>query len=338
MSHPNGPTLPMVSLLAGLPMGALAVVVETGTTHLNARASELLGPVPGREGTPFSTLFGKGSLGHLLGSIGDGPALLRCHHPNRTAALVALEPGPMEHVLLCTVTPWSLASPSAEGLSHVISHDLREPYRMVHAFTDLVASDVDTTLSETGERHLGFLRGAIDRLGQQLGALTEYSRVETRGRSFSAVDLRSALDTAFDRVGPVPPDVDLDVQPKSGSVIVLGDAPQLAVALRALIDNAIKFRAPEAPRISISAHGPPGKVTITVTDNGIGIPEGDHERMFKMFQQRHPREEFSGIGLGLPLARHIAHRHGGACWLTSAPTGPGTRAHLTLHPAFGDDG
>jgi len=77
---------------------------------------------------------------------------------------------------------------------------------------------------------------------------------------------------------------------------------------------------------------------VSVVDNGIGVPEGDHERMFRMLQQRHPRGTYPGMGMGLPLARRIARRHGGDCWLTARPDDRGTLAQLSLQPAFGHDG
>lgn len=237
--------------------------------------------------------------------------------------------------MACTVVAWPPGAPvdppSEERLAHVVSHDLREPHRMIDAFLELLLREIEGPLTPRGERDLQFIRDATHRLGAQLEALTIYARLDTRAKTFDAVDLRAVVEKATRQL---PSDAELDIDRPAEPVIALGDPTQLTLGLYALLDNAFKFSHKGEARVRLAINQHHGSVVVSITDQGIGIPDGDHERMFRMFQQRHPRGDYPGLGMGLPLARRVAQRHGGACWLDAPPEGRGTVAHLSLQPAF----
>lgn len=321
-----------------LPVGAVAVETHTGRAEVNPLASNLLGPAPSPHAFVFDELFGDGALERLGQGPASIPCLFRTHHADAAHPVVDLRVGPWGPFVTCTVEPWSYAAPiddeADSGLAHVVSHDLREPYRMVDSFLELLVGEVGEPLTPRGKRGLVFLRDATHRLGAQLEALTSHMRLDTRGQAFSAVDLRLVVHEAERLVSS---DIPLEIDAPKHPFLVLGDPSQLARGLHALIDNAIKFRHTEEPRVRLDVQWCDGRVVVLVIDNGIGIPDGDHERMFRMFQQRHPRGDYPGMGMGLPLARRVAQRHGGRCWLSARPGERGTIARLSLQPAFGHD-
>jgi light-regulated signal transduction histidine kinase (bacteriophytochrome) len=94
--------------------------------------------------------------------------------------------------------------------------------------------------------------------------------------------------------------------------------------LQNLIGNAIKFaRSGISPHVRIAALRGEHEWQISVTDNGIGIDPEYYERIFRIFQRLHTREEFRGTGIGLAICQRIAERHGGRIWVESRP-GNGT--------------
>jgi signal transduction histidine kinase len=110
---------------------------------------------------------------------------------------------------------------------------------------------------------------------------------------------------------------------------VHGDEAQLDLLFQNLLDNALKFRGADPPRIRIEATEDPGFWHLRVQDNGTGIPVKDQERIFALFQRLHTAREAPGTGIGLALCRRIVARHGGRIWVESLP-GEGSTFHFTL--------
>jgi signal transduction histidine kinase len=93
----------------------------------------------------------------------------------------------------------------------------------------------------------------------------------------------------------------------------------LSLALRQLIDNALKYSPPASP-IDVVADLEGDRVVIRVRDRGPGIPERERERIFdKFYRPLAVRERVPGTGLGLYIAREILRTHGGDLWIESEP-------------------
>ena len=96
------------------------------------------------------------------------------------------------------------------------------------------------------------------------------------------------------------------------SCFVLGDQSQLHMAISNLIQNAINY-SPESTRVGVAVTCTDSLVELTVTDQGVGIPEKDLERIFERFYRVDPARsrETGGTGLGLSIVKHVASNHGG---------------------------
>lgn len=217
-----------------------------------------------------------------------------------------------------------------EQFLYAVSHDLQEPFRKVRTFGERMAAKLAGRLDEAAADDLARMLSAARRGQGMIEGLLVLSRIETHGGELSQVDLNETIARVLDdlsgaadacgaqvEVGPLP-----DVR---------ADASQMLLLFTALVDNALKFHAPDvAPRIRIAAD--PASVEacrIAVSDNGIGIDPQHAERIFMVFQRLHPREVYPGLGLGLTIARKIARRHGGDISVESAPD-RGSRFVVTL--------
>jgi two-component system sensor histidine kinase SenX3 len=107
---------------------------------------------------------------------------------------------------------------------------------------------------------------------------------------------------------------------RSPDAIVLGDGEQITMAVHNLIENAINY-SPENTKVSVTTEIEDGIVQISVTDQGIGIPESDQARIFERFYRVDPARsrETGGTGLGLSIVKHVATKHGGDVSVWSAP-------------------
>ena len=121
-------------------------------------------------------------------------------------------------------------------------------------------------------------------------------------------------------------------------VKVFGDRDQLLMAIHNLIENAINY-SPENTNVSISTSTEADIVTISVADQGIGIPESDLERIFERFYRVDPARsrETGGTGLGLSIVKHVAAKHGGEIKVWSSQNVGSTFAfRLPIYQTPGD--
>jgi light-regulated signal transduction histidine kinase (bacteriophytochrome) len=118
---------------------------------------------------------------------------------------------------------------------------------------------------------------------------------------------------------------------------VRGDRSLLTALLQNLIGNAIKFRGEEAPRVRVGVTRSGDMYEFSVSDNGIGIAPRYADRIFVIFQRLHPKEEYSGTGIGLAMCRKIVEFHGGEIWLDPDGADAGATFRFTLPVPPPDD-
>ncbi|MBF4162044.1 ATP-binding protein [Nocardioides acrostichi] len=261
--------------------------------------------------------------------------------PDRVLRVIATPiDGPAEDpqrrvvVVLTDVTLVDEERRSLASFAGIVAHDLLNPIGVVDGWAE--------ALQEAFEDH-GVVTSDVG------SPMVERVRRSARSMQHFVQDLL-AFTTARDRaIEPRPVDLSLlvgelaalrrDVTPAAGGpAIEVSPLPRVFVdpfLMRQLFDNllgnAVKYVAPgTVPHVCVdSVPGPAGFATLRVTDNGIGIPEGERDKVFDEFQRLQP-EGYSGTGLGLAICRRIIERHGGHIWVESAPDQPGSRFAFDL--------
>ena len=221
-----------------------------------------------------------------------------------------------------------------EQFAYAASHDLQEPLRTVSSYLTLLERRYSDDLDGDATKFIEFAVDGADRMKDMIQALLAYSRVDTRGESFEAVDLSTLFERVTDSLGVKIAETDATVSMPSTAATVEGDPSQLAQLFQNLLDNGIKYNRNQ-PTIDISAHRHDGTVSIEVTDNGIGMDPDQIDGIFEVFQRLHTREEFEGTGIGLSICRKIVDRHGGDIEVESHP-GDGSTFTITLPEGVAD--
>lgn len=211
--------------------------------------------------------------------------------------------------------PVSVESVSVERelseFSYIVSHDLAASCRHLAQFSELLLRDLGPLLTEPQRNYAKHIQAAGQKCQAMMEQLLVFSRIQSRelsGAPHSIVELLGAARLQLsDKISTCAADISVD-----GDGVVVGDGDLLTLALRELIDNALKFSQPERPCVvHVSVKHQNGRVTVRVTDNGIGLPSDLREKAFRMFWQRKPNGLAGGIGAGLAICRRVARRHGG---------------------------
>jgi signal transduction histidine kinase len=224
-----------------------------------------------------------------------------------------------------------------QDFASIASHDLQEPLRKVQAFGNLLVEKYSDCLNDEGRDYLARMKSAAARMQSLIGSLLDYSRVTSRAKPFSEVDLNGAAKEAL-------LNLEIRIKETGGRVEVGGlpfiraDRSQIVQLFQNLIGNGLKFHKEGEPPLvrvygKLITAGKPGEVgalEITVEDNGIGFDDAKAERIFQPFQRLHGRSSpYAGTGMGLAICRKIVQRHDGTITAKSA-LGKGTTFVITL--------
>jgi signal transduction histidine kinase len=207
-----------------------------------------------------------------------------------------------------------------EGFSYAVAHDLKAPLRAINGFAHLFEQEMEGQLTERAREHLARIRNGSVKMATLIDDLLSYSHIDRRGTQASVVSLPSLVDQVLSpyqeevqRRGIV---MTVVVEPMTVRV----DASGLALALRNLVENALKYtRDTPNPRIAVVCRRKQDGVLIAVTDNGIGFDMQYHDHIFKLFQRLHRDEQYPGTGIGLALVRKAVDRLGGRVFAQSKP-------------------
>jgi len=194
-----------------------------------------------------------------------------------------------------------------------ISHELKTPIGALSLLSEAVLGAKDD--SEAVTRFASRMQVEAKRLTDLVQEIIQLSRVQdsdplNEAQLLSASDLiKEALDQG--RTTADSRQITLTFQ-ESKDATILGDRDQLTMAIHNLIENAVNY-SPADTKVAISTNIQGGIITISVADQGIGIPEAEVERIFERFYRVDPARsrETGGTGLGLSIVKHIVTKHGG---------------------------
>jgi signal transduction histidine kinase len=208
-----------------------------------------------------------------------------------------------------------------------VSHELKTPLTSIRMFAEMLEQGVAQGDADRTARYHGIIVKESQRLGLLIANLLDYAQIERGTRRYKlerarvATVARAAVDTFGSLQGAEPGnDVSVEVSPTAERAEALVDADVMIQALLNLLANAAKYGGAGKP-IRVAVARPAHEVTVTVIDQGPGIPADEHERIFREFY-RAPAAHGSGVegtGLGLALVKNHVEAHGGRVAVESQP-------------------
>ncbi len=216
-----------------------------------------------------------------------------------------------------------------ERFTYTVSHDLKSPLVTLHGFLGLLKKDIADGQADRVERDMERIQSAANTMQHLLEDLLELSRI---GRMFNppeTIALTPAAREASARVGGRLAERDIELVIAEDMPSVVADRPRILQVLQNLIDNAAKFIGDgDEPRIEVGARVEGDEVVCYVRDNGIGIDERFHEKVFGLFDRLD--KAYDGTGIGLALVERIMKVHDGRVWVESEGEGCGSTFYFAL--------
>lgn len=214
-----------------------------------------------------------------------------------------------------------------------VSHEFKTPLTAIRGFAETLLSGALEDADHRA-RFVEIIREHAERLTRLTDDLLRLSKMEAGqfALEFKPVDaaelLTSCMDTA--RFGAEEKRLQIELHCPTKMPAVRGDAGRLRDAIQNLLDNAVQYT-PPGGRIVVSANAKNGDMVFDVSDNGIGIPQADLERIFERFYRVDDARsrEAGGTGLGLAIVKHIVEAHTGKIWVEST-VGEGSSFHFSI--------
>ncbi len=216
-----------------------------------------------------------------------------------------------------------------EEFSYSVSHDLRSPVRAMQGYADVLLQDYGSQLDDEGRELLGRIRRSglrMDRLIQDLLTYSRLARLEFKPDVVSLDRLVREIILHYPEMAPEAATIEIVNELPD----VLAHEPSLVQAVSNLLGNAVKFVAPGTrPHLRIGCDRMGSRARLWIQDNGIGIPEEYHHRLFGMFERMHVDRRYEGTGIGLAIVRKAVERMNGTVGVVSKGEG-GSRFWIEL--------
>ena len=200
-----------------------------------------------------------------------------------------------------------------QDFTYTVSHDLRASLRHIISYAHLVQEDAGPQLSAEVQGFLATITDSAKHMGLLMDGLMELSRLGTVPLNVGPTPVQDAVAEVRDDLSANYAQRVLEWRIQPQLPWVLADGSLFALALRQVLDNAIKFSAHRPLAVlEVAAQRDPEWVHLEIRDNGAGYNPAMQERLFHPFQRLHTARQFPGIGMGLALTRKIMQRLGGS--------------------------
>ena len=216
-----------------------------------------------------------------------------------------------------------------EQFASIVAHDLQAPLNTVETFSKWLLEQYAGKLDDRADQYLTFMRTSTWRMKRLIAGLLAHARVASESGNLTLpVDCNEVLAWTLQTLAP-------EIA-AHGAVVVSDPLPtitsksyQIEELFQNLIQNAIRYRSAEPPRIRITAKRQADEWVFSVADNGVGFDMAESERVFRPFERLQRGLYNNGAGMGLAICKRIVEQHGGTIRAESQP-GNGSTFSFTI--------
>ncbi|WP_207492750.1 sensor histidine kinase [Aridibaculum aurantiacum] len=262
-----------------------------------------------------------------------------------------------EHELVIKTQELQETNMELQNFAYIASHDLQEPLRKIHTFTNMLHKGYDHLIDERGKTFMQKIMQSSSRMQKLIDDILYFSQFNSSKYSFEQVDMEQVLQE-------VKTDIELTIEDTKAVIqsdklpVIEANYTQVRQLFQNLLTNALKFRKEGVtPEIKITCKYMQGNmvyedlvntspannqllmsplfwqhqkfVQVKVIDNGIGFESEYAEKIFGIFQRLHGKSAYEGTGIGLAICKKIVENHHGVIKAEAVP-GEGATFTITL--------
>jgi signal transduction histidine kinase len=203
-----------------------------------------------------------------------------------------------------------------QSFAYIASHDMKEPLRNINSYIELLGRTLPEGLNENSTRYFeGIKRNSTD-LYRLVEDVLQFTIQDQQEVEIEEVNFCTLMKKVVESCQTLKEEKNAVIQYQSLPTL-LGNAGHWFIILKNLIENGIKYNRSEVPTIDVRYYNTSEENVLEVKDNGIGIDQKFHDRIFGMFKRLHTRKEFEGTGLGLATCKKIMEQMGGSITVES---------------------
>ena len=214
-----------------------------------------------------------------------------------------------------------------ERFTYIASHDLKTPLRNIVSFLGVMERQVKEGKSQELEKYFSIVTENARNLYDLIEETLEYSKIGQQEWKSELIDLNTLTEKIKEQLQHTSTEhVSIKFQELP---IIKGDDFFVYKLFFNIIENGIKYNNSKIKNVDIQSQEYEKYYEISISDNGIGIPQEYLQQIFIMYKRLHTKDHFQGTGIGLSMSKKIIERMGGSIWVKSE-INKGTTFHFTI--------
>lgn len=208
--------------------------------------------------------------------------------------------------------------------AHIVSHDLKSPLRNISALLSWTREDFKHQLGKDSLVNLDLMQDKIEKMDHLIENILKYSSIDRSSASVEVVDIQALVEDIIAMIY-IPEHIKVTI--KNKLPVINADTTRIQQLFQNIISNAVNYIDKEKGIVEVDVEENSREYIFSVKDNGIGIPEDQHDRIFQIFNTASDHKKSTGIGLS--IVRKIIDLYKGRVWLESTP-GVGTTFNFSI--------
>lgn len=208
--------------------------------------------------------------------------------------------------------------------AHIVSHDLKSPLRNISALLSWTREDFKHQLGKDSLVNLDLMQDKIEKMDHLIENILKYSSIDRSSASVEVVDVQALVEDIIAMIY-IPEHIKVTI--KNKLPVINADTTRIQQLFQNIISNAVNYIDKEKGIVEVDVEENSREYIFSVKDNGIGIPEDQHDRIFQIFNTASDHKKSTGIGLS--IVRKIIDLYKGRVWLESTP-GVGTTFNFSI--------